>query len=286
MNTLRKLQLIQLYMLKDIDRICSENGIVYYICGGTLLGAVRHKGFIPWDDDVDITMYRDDLKRFERVIGEKYSDKYFIQNFQTDKNYTRYITKLRLNGTCQAEAGIVDDDIHQGVYIDIFPLDKVTKSDGLGLRFRGGLLRYLFAYKTARHASNKITTRAKRIVIKLIKPFTRLIPSKAVNRMFDWVCTATSAETAGYTTSFASRYLWKRQLVANEVYGDGVLVPFEDGLFRAPAGYDILLRQLYRDYMALPPEDKRNSGHELVKIHLGKYEDIIQSMEKGSGYGR
>ena len=280
MKTLRKLQIAQLYMIKEIAKICEENHLRYYLCGGTLLGAVRHQGFIPWDDDLDITMYREDLEKLTRIIQENYKDTFFVQNFDTDKNYARYITKIRLNGTLQVEEDCSQDDMHQGIYIDIFPLDHVTKSDGFGLHFRGKMLRLLFAYKTARCTKNKQSTPLKMALIKLLKPFTYLIPNSAINKMFDYVCSATDKPGASYTTSFASHYLWKKQLVPNAVYGEGVLHKFENCELRIPSDYTTLLVQLFgENYMDIPPVEKRNSGHVLVNVDLGKYEDIVCNID-------
>ena len=279
MDDIRKLQLTQLYIMKDIAEICEQNDITYYLCGGSLLGAIRHNGFIPWDDDLDITMYRNELKKLTDVIKEKYSEKYFIQNFETDSKYTRYITKIRLNGTSQVEKRSSDDNIHHGIYIDIFPLDHVTKSDGLGLKIRGKLLRLLFALKTAQCSKHNTATNIKKAILKCVRPVSRLIPSSFVNDMFDWVCTATDKPGAKYTTSFASHYLWKKQLVENEVYGCGEKHKFENCEFTIPSNYKALLNQVFgADYMQLPPEDKRLSGHTLVKIDLGKYECDIEKL--------
>ena len=281
MDSLRKLQLAQLFAMREIANICEQNNIVYYLCGGSLLGAIRHDGFIPWDDDLDITMYRSELKKLTRILREEYSDKFFVQDFESDKNYTRYITKIRLNGTSQAEKGFENDGIHQGIYIDIFPLDHVTKTDGWGLRFRGKLLRLLFAYKSARCTKNLQTTKVKRALIKILKPLTYLVPAKVINGLFDWVCVATDKPNAKYTTSFASHYLWKKQLVENEVYGEGVLHKFENCEFRIPQKYEQLLLQIFgKNYMQLPPIEKRNSGHTLIKIDLGQYENLIEAMDQ------
>lgn len=91
----KRLQRIQLLIHKDRADYCNKNNITYYLVGGTLLGAVRHEGFIPWDDDIDIAMYRDDYNRFIRLFSQEMQEKYFVQNNHTDKNYSRFITIIK-----------------------------------------------------------------------------------------------------------------------------------------------------------------------------------------------
>lgn len=280
MQMLRKLQLTQLIILKDIAQICKENNLRYYLGGGTLLGAIRHGGFIPWDDDIDIVMYRDDLERLESILLDNYNEKYFVQNFETDNKYTRYITKVRLNGTRQVSKGLENVQMHKGIYLDIFPLDRVQSSDSLGLRLRGKIIRYLFAYKTLRFIPDKNTTPEKKFLIKILHPISHLIPDKIINWFFDFICTMSENEKCKFTTNFASGYGWKRQLVENSVYGKGVYKRFEDGEYLVPFNYDKLLTQLYGDYMQIPPLEKRKSGHIIVDIDIGKYEKEIKAYKK------
>ncbi|NLD93617.1 MAG: LicD family protein [Fibrobacter sp.] len=283
MDDTRKLQLTQLYVMKEIAQICEANHICYYLCGGSLLGAIRHGGFIPWDDDLDITMYREDIKKLTEILEHDYPDKYFVQTPQNDPQYARYIPKIRLNGTVQLEEDYALNDMNHGIYIDIFPLDHVTKPGGAGLVLRGKLLRMLFAFKTVRCTKNKQTTKLKKALMAILKPFTYLVPMSLIDKMFDWLCTASDKPGAAYTTSFASHYLWKRQLVDNAVYGEGVFHDFEDTKFRIPSQYEVLLIQIFgTKYMELPPEEKRNSGHVLLKIDLGEYEKAI--LEGQSNY--
>ena len=125
-NRLRDLQSILLKMLNDITKICDENGIQYFLDGGTMLGAVRHHGFIPWDDDVDIAMRREDYEKFLNVCKTKLNQElYFLQNEQTEKNYIHAFTKIRLNGTHIIEEFSKNVDIHNGIFIDVFPYDNV-----------------------------------------------------------------------------------------------------------------------------------------------------------------
>lgn len=126
---LRKLQLVELEMLLEVDRICREHDIKYCIVGGTMLGAVRHEGFIPWDDDLDIQMSRKEYEKFCHVC-EKYlnKEKYFLQTYKTDKEYRWGYAKVRRLGTEYIRKGQEMIKCHSGVSIDIFPTDNFPDS--------------------------------------------------------------------------------------------------------------------------------------------------------------
>ena len=268
----RKLQLIQVSIVEDIDRICQENDLTYYMIAGTLLGAVRHKGFIPWDDDMDLVMYRDDYNKLIGIIQRDYADKYFAQTFYTDKEYTRYVLKIRLNGTRHVESAYERSSVNQGIYIDIFPLDHVKKPGGFGLSLRGKLVRLLFAYKSLRFDALPDRSPKKVKLAKATRWTTYLLPNRLVNRLFDYVCGKDNKKNCAYTTNFASHYRWQKQLFKNEVYGVGCPLEFEGRLFNAPTEYETVLRQLYGDdYMAIPPKEKQIT-HEIVELDFGAYE--------------
>lgn len=271
LSNTRKLQLIQVSIVDDIDRVCKEYGLTYYLIGGTLLGAVRHKGFIPWDDDIDLVMYRNDYNRLIEIINKNYSEKYFAQTFDSDKEYTRYVLKIRLNGTRHVESAYEKSSANQGIYIDVFPLDYVRKDNGLGLKIRGLIVRMLFAYKSLRFDSLPDRSSKKIIVAKALKWTTYLIPNSFINRLFDYVCTKDNKKKCNYTTNFASHFKWQKQLFNNDVYGEGCLLEFEGRLFRAPAKYVEILRRLYGDdYMKIPPKEKQIT-HDIIALDFGSY---------------
>lgn len=97
--TLRKLQLLELKVLLEFKRICEKHQIQYFLMWGTLLGAVRHQGFIPWDDDIDVGMLRSEYVKFLAICNEELSQDFFLQTFESDKTYVNSFAKLRLNGT-------------------------------------------------------------------------------------------------------------------------------------------------------------------------------------------
>lgn len=123
-DQIRRLQLVELDILLELDRICRKYNINYFLCGGTLLGAVRHKGFIPWDDDVDIGFLRVDYERFCKVFAQETDlNKYFLQTWKTDKNYRWSYGKIRRLGTEYVRSGQEHMKYVSGISIDIFPYD-------------------------------------------------------------------------------------------------------------------------------------------------------------------
>ncbi len=127
-QSVRTVQLKILEIMKFIDKLCREHGIVYYIMGGTALGAVRHGGFIPWDDDLDIFMTPDQYERFKVIFNKSNSTEFVIQEWRTDKKHLEY-AKVRMNGTTFIEEHFKDrKDMHHGIYVDIMILHKVPEN--------------------------------------------------------------------------------------------------------------------------------------------------------------
>ena len=124
-SPLRRQQLVMLEMVKELDIICKKHDIPYFLYGGTLLGAFRHNGFIPWDDDLDVAMLRSDYKRLAKVLLDELPDHIAFQNNDNDKNYFFFIPKLRDKRSFLAEAEFDKVFKERGIYIDIFPLDKI-----------------------------------------------------------------------------------------------------------------------------------------------------------------
>ena len=126
---LRKMQLLELKILKEVKRICEKHNIPYFLIAGSLIGAVRHKGFIPWDDDIDIGMLRDDYERFLDVCKTDLGSEYFLQTPETEKGNADYgIAHIRLNGTSMVQEFRKNTTTHNGFTIDIFPYDNLPEN--------------------------------------------------------------------------------------------------------------------------------------------------------------
>lgn len=124
---LRELQLLQLEIAKELKRICDENDIDYFMIGGTLLGAVRHKGFIPWDDDMDFGMTVENYNKFIEIAPHKLDERFFLQTEDSDQNYHNIFAKIRMNNTHMIEKVTDKQIIHNGIFIDVFPYDLTTE---------------------------------------------------------------------------------------------------------------------------------------------------------------
>lgn len=267
MNTqLREHQLLMLHMLQEVDAICKKFHINYMLFAGSALGAVRHQGFIPWDDDLDIVMLRKDYEKFLAVApNELNQDEYFVQK-EFSEHWSMFFTKLRKNGTACIERQLPKDRLmHQGIYIDIFPCDNLSNNP-ITRRFQFLASKVVIAksvYERGYITDNWI----KKVFIQLcrllpLKPFWKF----AIRREND---------NSQYVHTFfggASRY--EKNIYPRSWFESAVLLPFERGCYPVSAHYDELLTKLYGDYMTPLPEEKRG-----CKVH-GEIVDLENSYEK------
>lgn len=256
---LRKLQLKELEILKEIDRICKKHHIEYVLAYGTALGAVRHQGFIPWDDDIDIMMKAADLARFKEVCKTELNEHYFFQDFETDPYLHCTWAKIRENGTTSMIREMSDYPVHWGICIDIFPMIHV-RSSGFTRLDR-------FAYKLMNLCANKKlnewgygsyglkTNKAKWIPEFLVKPLYQKARAYLVRERKNADC------YYDFCTGLDARYRWEDQ-----VFADVIELPFEDGTFPVVREYDAYLTISYgADYMEIPKvEDRVDHGDIIV----------------------
>lgn len=262
---LERIQNIQLRIADMIHKLCIENKITYYIIGGTLLGAVRHKGFIPWDVDIDIAMPREDYDRFKRLCMETLEESYRYYDYTMTKHYWRPHAIVFDSGTkihLKHDTNNKNVDV-TGVYIDIFPLDNAPDDEKLREKQAKRLLN-LKKFKSYRlpysYSSNKFKILAHRYVSALLSVISSVT---AINlRQQEEMCRYNGEKTE-CLCSMASQYAYKKQCMPREIYGTPVLLPFEGRQYYAPEKYTEYLTRIYGDYMKLPPVEKRLSNLEI-----------------------
>lgn len=245
--TTREIQLSCLEVLKAFDGLCRAKNLTYFLSGGTLLGAIRHQGFIPWDDDVDVMMPRAD---YERLLGLKDARIYSAET----GNYGRPWARMADESTCRSSEALFSGDT-SGTYIDIFPIDGVPEGACAAKLFYRRIRLYDMLWRTAMRNSigkNERMRRLKRLASALLRPIGPKPFARRMNRI---------AMSQGYGGKYRGvsmiTHYGAREKMPAEVFDRAVEVDFEGLRLPAPCGYDTYLTRLYGDYMQLPPEHRR-----------------------------
>lgn len=267
---LKKIHSIQLKMAIEIKRICEKYSIKYFLIAGTLLGAVRHKGFIPWDDDMDIGMLREDYNKFIKLCEEELPQYLFLQTWDTEKDYPFSFAKIRLNGTRLIENFSKEGRIHQGIFIDIFPFDNVPE-EKLQRKFQSRIrfiLKRLLWIKKGYGQEMKIDDSKK------IKYYSCYIISKLfrytwLKHLYKVIITIYDKNRTNMIVADGS-YSYEKESIKREWADSLGYISFENEQFLTFKDYKDYLIHFYGNYMELPPEDKRK-GHELLEADFGNY---------------
>lgn len=275
---IRDLQLILLDMLRDIDRVCQKHRINYQLFAGSALGAVRHNGFIPWDDDLDIAFSRDDYERFLYVAKRELdSDKYYLQT-EFSEHFPMFYSKLRLNNTTYMERYHPrDPKMHQGVFVDLFPIDNLS-DNSLTAKLQFFSSKIVIA-KCLKKRGYETDSKKKKLFMAMctvlpIRPFLKLTirkkdgNSKRVHSFF------------GGSSKY-EKSVYPRRILMTEAH------PFENGVFEVSKYSDSLLRILYGDYMTPSDDSQRRNKKHYLKVDLNNsYEKYIdwQKQQKITEY--
>lgn len=268
---LRTLQLTELEILKVIDKVCRDNDIPYSLYAGSLLGAVRHKGFIPWDDDLDICMSRENYNRFLATWEKVSPEGYLLQNKDNAPGFSQSFTKIRKNHTTFWQEGENPNKYHTGIFVDVFPIDRIPN---------GKLQRKLFQLRAVSYqlCTREFVPPKERFLIRLAtKAFYAITTSnfrasqrKKLENIITSYNSDKTLETIAIETISTIRTYYPADLL--DSYID---IPFEDGVFMSFSQWDESLRRKFGDYMQLPPEDQRTWRHLPVCIDFEKnYEEI------------
>lgn len=271
-DTLRRVQMIQLDIALEVDRVCNKLGINYFLDSGTLLGAVRHKGFIPWDDDLDLGMLRNDYDIFIERCQSELGDKYYLQTWVTDPKYPNAFAKIRRRNSIYVEEA-ASDDAECGIYVDIFPYD-VFPDDPKKRKWqrpRYFLYRRLLLSKCGyrpwlMNVNNKRESSIKKLFYISLKVVSLFISKEALIHQYMKFCTRFNTEQSKYLYAQGGASDYGKWIVPSDSFKSFVKLDFEGYKLSAPTGYDAYLTKVYNDYMKLPPEDKRINRHRITRI--------------------
>ena len=258
-------------LLVEFDRVCRELNIPYVLFAGTMLGAVRHQGFIPWDDDLDVLMLREDYNRLmaegDRVLDR---EKFFLQKEFSD-HWPLFFSKLRLNGTaCIEKYHAKDPMIHHGVYMDIFPCD-----DAAGTEF-GRRIQYLASKIVITKCLDKRGYDTNSTAKKVVMALCRLLPLKP----FVYLAKKGSKKSGLVHTFLGGGRKYSKNIFARTYLAERTQGQFEGKTYPIPRDFDTLLTMLYGDYMTLPPEEERVIKQHAVLVDLeNSYEKYIHYLD-------
>ena len=249
---------IQIQILKEFANYCDQNNLVYFLGYGTLLGAVRHKGFIPWDDDIDVVMPRSDYNKFMKKFN-KNSKNLEVFDILNDSTYNYSFAKLSDKSTfLKEDCDIAFDKL--GVNIDIFPLDGVSSNQKEQKR----KIKKIKIYRNILGLKNISILRKralyKNIILFLGKKFFYFIDYKKIVKKIVYFATELDYSASDTVACLVWNYGVK-EVMSKKVFGKGTKLEFENGLYNVPQDYDRYLKNLYGDYMMLPPEEERVSHH-------------------------
>lgn len=271
LEEIRDDQYLKMELLKiliEVDRVCRILNIKYTLSSGTLLGAVRHKGFIPWDDDIDIGMTRDNYEKFLNLAQKVLKNKYFLQTYETDNNNPCNFAKV-LN----TEIPIIEKDkihlkIKRGLFIDIFPIDKIPNSFFERFLF----VTLLRVVKTSKYSANiynilkNSQSNIKKLFKLLIFPIVGMVGMKKMNKLENFVRNYPNNKYNKYT--FADMDYGILSFTGKEmkisIFENYTELPFEGIKFMCIKDYDLYLKKIYGNYMELPPCEERIAHHGLV----------------------
>ena len=244
--TLKQMQSLELEIALEVNRICIKHGLKLFLEGGTFLGAIRHKGFIPWDDDMDFGLIWDDYTTLLRVIEKELDSRFYIMEWSKNRNYPHPYIKVCLKDTLVKEKEMFVGDSNQGIWIDVFPYIPVNSGFFWGFKeLEGKIYSRIYAVQCGYFSSSKLITL-------LSKLFSKKFISRRYRRYIEKLPCQNSNKCV-----VLDDYIQKRYLIDTEVITNLIPYRFEEKQFWGVDNFNEYLEKYYGDYMSLPPENER-----------------------------
>lgn len=270
---LKELHQYNLAALKALDAFCKEHGLTWFAIGGTLLGAVRHKGFIPWDDDVDVAMPRADYDRLVSLAKE-FPKPFILEEYRYNKEFQSYFAKIRSEEVELLETVTEEADKRRGYLVDVMPLDGTPDNAFLRKLYFARVLLLRFLCGAANVHTGILTSRPKweQTVLKICRTIRlyKILTVEKVYRRMDKLFRKQNVTIAKHIGTIMGAYK-VREIVPAEYFGlseEPVYLEFEDMQIRAPKQYDPYLRHMYGEYKNLPPENQRKVHYQGTIVKL------------------
>ena len=246
-SEVKKLWSVQLSCLAQLQVICKKHNLKYYACAGTLLGAVRHKGYIPWDDDIDVCMFEEDYLRFCEIAPQELKSPFFFQNYRTQPGYGPSLSRIRRSdttGCTEYEKELANSGYNCGIFIDIFPLFSVS-SYSIVRRIKSvNLFRYRAALAGYEHYKKRRKMDPLVLYWKIVSMFSN---HEKLSKRFLKACSSKKSNSR-YVAPVSFTGMQERYIYEREWFSAQVEMPFETTTICCPSQYDAILRQLYGDY--------------------------------------
>lgn len=263
---MNELQRIEFDLLKNFVEICEKLDLNYYLVCGTALGAVKYNGFIPWDDDIDVALCRNDYNVFCEKAQELLPEGVFLQTYITDKGYPCIFAKLRNSNTTYIEKSYRKILMNQGVYIDVFPLDGYPNDVKIQKRLERKKLFYKLELLSVFDTNCSLKVKILRRIFRILGIHKR---TNDILSKYEKMISAYPIESSNVWCNHGN---WQGQLeyAPKEQYGNGVIMDFEGLKVRVPERYDEYLTQKYGDWRADLPKEKQNGHHYYSVMDLSK----------------
>lgn len=261
MSTLKEHQSVLLELLIEFDRVCKKNNIKYILFAGSALGAVRHQGFIPWDDDLDVALLREDYDKLMSLNAAEWDDKYYMQ-CEFSNHWPLHFSKLRKNNTtCLEKFHPKDNKMHQGIYIDVFPIDNasnnefVRKIQFLASRVVIAKTKYAQGYET------------NSLLKKVVMNVGRLLP---LHPFYKLATLKNNKDTQMVHSFFGGSIRYAKGFFFRKWFEETIELPFEKIMIPISKEYHEMLSMQYGDYMVLPPEQERKQKIHAILVDIEK----------------
>ena len=269
---IEKMRQVQLKILNAFVDVCEKNNLNYFLIAGTLLGAVRHKGFIPWDDDIDVGMPRADYDKFAEIANQELPSTMFYQSIETEPEYRYFFSKIRYNNSKFTENHSKHLNINHGVYIDVFPIDGCSNSYKLATKHmkRFLFLRRLYSIDILSRSEKNVGIKAK-LGARVLKIYAGMLGDKRILKRADKLIKRYSTEEselwAALPGTYRNKEIHKREIIFDRTIPK-MTAEFCGQKYVSVSKPKEYLKGMYNNYMELPPVEKRISHHEIIEFKV------------------